>query len=82
MPKCLKHESATCIFITKMIEIKLDYKNQRRGKKCHQVPLYVDFYVMCQHGSEYIRKVSLLGTSPDTLFLWDLGYWCDSFGSG
>lgn len=26
MPKCLKHESATCIFITKkkMIEIKLD----------------------------------------------------------
>lgn len=44
MPKCLKHESATCIFITKLIEIKLLQKQKgEKKKRFHQVPLYVDF---------------------------------------
>lgn len=59
----------------KMIEIKLDYKKLKgKKKRFHQVTLYVEFYIMCffffyQHGSEYIRKVSLLGTSPNKLLL-------------
>lgn len=56
----------------KMIEIKLDYKNRRGRKKdfikfpTMLISISCVFY---QHGSEYIRKVSLLGTSPNTLFL-------------
>lgn len=71
MPKSLKHESATCIFITNMIEIKLDYKNWRGKKDFIKFPskLSSTSCVFYQHGSEYIRKVSLLGTSPNTLFL-------------
>lgn len=55
----------------KMIEIKLDYKNLRGGKMSSSSPsmLSSTSCVFHQHGSEYIRKVSLLGTSPNTLFL-------------
>lgn len=72
--KCLKHESATCIFITKLIEIKLDYKNGRGKKKKKG---FMEFPSMSipkscvsyQHGSDYIKKVSLLGTGPNPLCL-------------
>lgn len=69
----------------KMIEIKLDYKKLKGKKKeissSYPLSLSSTSCVFYQHGSEYIRKVSLLGTSPNTLLLWELGYWCNSFSS-
>lgn len=56
----------------KMIEIKLDYKKLKGEKKDFiKLPsmLSSTSCVFYQHGSEYIRKVSLLGTSPNKLFL-------------
>lgn len=71
MPKCLKHESATCIFITKLIEIKLLQKQKGGEKKKDFINfpsmLISKSCVFHQHGSDYIRKVFLLGTGPNTL---------------
>lgn len=72
MPKCLKHESATCIFITKLIEIKLLQKQKGEKKKDFiKFPsmLISKSCVFHQHGSDYIRKVSSLGTGPNTLYV-------------
>ncbi len=61
----------------KMIEIKLDYKKLKRGGEKKKKKDFIKFISMLsstscvfyQHGSEYIRKVSLLGASPNILFL-------------
>lgn len=48
MPKCLKHGSATCIFIQEMIEIRKDYKIRGEQKKYDWIMfLYVDVYILC-----------------------------------
>lgn len=53
--------------------IEIDYKKHKKNKHDFIVLPCVAFYIMFlfyQHGSEYIRKVSLLGSSPNTLLLW------------
>lgn len=63
-----------------MIEIKIDLKKQKGTELILSSSLLRWFlhHVSLQHGSEYIKKESSLGTSPNMLFVCGggLGVWC------
>lgn len=85
MPKCLKHELATCISIKKWLKLKQTIKTEGNKKKIfHCVPL-------CW----FLHHVSYINTAQSTLkrypcwepvpihylSAWELGHWCNFISS-
>lgn len=53
---------------TKLIEIKLDFKNRQKKDFIKFLSTFISkSCVFYKHGSGYIRKVSFLGTGPKTV---------------